>query len=86
MKLVRGAYMEKETESSRKGISYANLKLKAKQQIHHDAAVVYMLDHLDIMVFVDPQIYTYDLMEMMKVQNLLHQMMARICLIIIWDE
>jgi proline dehydrogenase len=74
MKLVRGAYMEKENKrAEEKGYPTPICASKEATDINYDAAVIYMLDHLDIMsVFAGThnEQSTYDLMEMMRKKSI----------------
>tara|TARA_R110002126_G_scaffold150204_3_gene296343 strand:- start:1889 stop:3067 length:1179 start_codon:yes stop_codon:yes gene_type:complete len=74
MKLVRGAYMEKENKrAEEKGYPTPICASKEATDMNYDAAVVYMLDHLDIMaVFAGThnEQSTYDLMEMMHTKSI----------------
>lgn len=70
MKLVRGAYMEKENKrAEEKGYPTPICASKEATDLNYDAAVLYMLDHLDMMaVFAGThnEQSTYDLMKMMQ--------------------
>ena len=70
MKLVRGAYMEKENKrAEEKGYPTPICASKEATDLNYDAAVLYMLDHLDIMAIfagTHNEQSTYDLMKMMK--------------------
>jgi proline dehydrogenase len=70
MKLVRGAYMEKENlRAEEKGYPTPICASKEATDINYDAAVLYMLNHLDIMAIfagTHNEQSTYDLMKMMK--------------------
>lgn len=70
MKLVRGAYMEKENERAiEKGYPSPICASKEASDINYDAAVLYMVEHLDSMsIFAGThnELSTYTLMELMK--------------------
>ena len=70
MKLVRGAYMEKEHKrAEEKGYPTPICASKEATDINYDAAVLYMLEHLDKMsIFAGThnEQSTYDLMKMMQ--------------------
>jgi proline dehydrogenase len=70
MKLVRGAYMEKENlRAEEKGYPTPICATKEATDINYDAAVSYMVEHLDSMsIFAGThnELSTYTLMELMK--------------------
>lgn len=70
MKLVRGAYMEKENvRAEEKGYPSPICATKEASDVNYDAAVQYMVNHLDRMsIFAGThnELSTYMLMEMMK--------------------
>ncbi|WP_426094522.1 proline dehydrogenase family protein [Flavobacterium sp. DSR2-3-3] len=70
MKLVRGAYMEKEiVRANEKGYSSPICASKEDTDENYDAAVRYMIEHLDIMsVFAGThnELSTYTLMELLQ--------------------
>jgi len=70
MKLVRGAYMEKENlRAEEKGYPTPICASKEASDINYDAAVSYMVEHLDTMsIFAGThnELSTYKLMELMK--------------------
>jgi proline dehydrogenase len=70
MKLVRGAYMEKENvRAIEKGYSTPICASKEATDINYDAAVLYMVEHLDKMAIfagTHNELSTYTLMEMMQ--------------------
>ena len=70
MKLVRGAYMEKENvRAEEKGYSSPICATKEASDVNYDAAVRYMMDHLDRMsIFAGThnESSTYTLMELMN--------------------
>ncbi|CAN1538824.1 Proline dehydrogenase domain containing protein [Flavobacteriaceae bacterium] len=70
MKLVRGAYMEKENlRAEEKGYPTPICATKEATDINYDAAVLYMVEHLDTMsIFAGThnEFSTYTLMELMK--------------------
>ena len=70
MKLVRGAYMEKENErAAERGQKSPICESKEATDINYDAAVSYMVDHLDIMaVFAGThnEESSYKLMQLMQ--------------------
>jgi len=70
MKLVRGAYMEKENlRAEEKGYPTPICASKEASDINYDAAVLYMVEHLDKMsIFAGThnELSTYKLMELMK--------------------
>nr|WP_314897934.1 proline dehydrogenase family protein [uncultured Flavobacterium sp.] len=70
MKLVRGAYMEKEiARAEEKGYSSPICASKEATDENYDAAVRYMIDHLDTMsIFAGThnELSTYTLMELMQ--------------------
>jgi proline dehydrogenase len=74
MKLVRGAYMEKENKrAEEKGYPSPICASKDATDVNYDSAVQYMLDHLDIMsIFAGThnEQSTYDLMTMMKEKSI----------------
>jgi proline dehydrogenase len=74
MKLVRGAYMEKENNrAAEKGYPTPICESKQATDINFDNAVVYMLDHLDIMAIfagTHNEESSYKLMELMQDRKL----------------
>lgn len=74
MKLVRGAYMEKENDRAKeKGYPSPICSTKEATDVNYDAAVQYMLQHLDKMsIFAGThnEESTYSLMEMMKAKGI----------------
>jgi proline dehydrogenase len=74
MKLVRGAYMEKENDRAKeKGYPSPICATKEATDINYDAAVQYMLEHLDTMsIFAGThnEESTYSLMEKMKAKGI----------------
>ncbi|AOW10091.1 proline dehydrogenase family protein [Flavobacterium gilvum] len=74
MKLVRGAYMEKENERAiEKGYPTPICSSKEASDINFDAAVEYMTEHLDTMtVFAGThnELSSYKLMELMKAKGI----------------
>ncbi len=74
MKLVRGAYMEKENlRAEEKGYPTPICATKEATDINYDAAVVYMTEHLDKMsVFAGThnELSTYKLMELLKTKTI----------------
>jgi proline dehydrogenase len=74
MKLVRGAYMEKENERAiEKGYPTPICPSKEASDINYDAAVLYMAEHLDTMsIFAGThnEESTYKLMELMKAKGI----------------
>ena len=74
MKLVRGAYMEKENERAiEKGYPTPICPFKEASDINYDAAVAYMAEHLDMMsIFAGThnEESTYKLMEIMKTKGI----------------
>jgi len=74
MKLVRGAYMEKENERAiEKGYPTPICASKEASDINYDAAVLYMAEHLDSMsIFAGThnEESTYKLMELMKTKGI----------------
>lgn len=74
MKLVRGAYMEKENlRAEEKGYPTPICASKEASDINYDAAVLYMAEHLDTMsIFAGThnEESTYKLMELMKAKGI----------------
>jgi len=74
MKLVRGAYMEKENiRAVEKGYPTPICASKEASDINYDAAVLYMVEHLDTMsIFAGThnELSTYKLMELMKTKGI----------------
>ncbi|WP_264564200.1 proline dehydrogenase family protein [Flavobacterium sp. N3904] len=74
MKLVRGAYMEKENERAiEKGYPSPICATKEATDLNYDAAVHYMVEHLDTMsIFAGThnEKSTYTLMELMKAKGI----------------
>jgi proline dehydrogenase len=74
MKLVRGAYMEKENaRAEENGYPTPICASKEATDLNYDTAVQYMLDHLDSMsIFAGThnEKSTYSLMDLMKVRNI----------------
>ncbi|HKO76563.1 MAG TPA: proline dehydrogenase family protein [Flavobacterium sp.] len=74
MKLVRGAYMEKENlRAEEKGYPTPICASKEASDINYDAAVLYMAEHLDTMsIFAGThnEGSTYKLMELMKAKGI----------------
>ncbi|HEU4788907.1 MAG TPA: proline dehydrogenase family protein [Flavobacterium sp.] len=74
MKLVRGAYMEKENlRAEEKGYPTPICASKEASDINYDAAVLYMAEHLDTMsIFAGThnEESTYKLMELMKTKGI----------------
>jgi proline dehydrogenase len=74
MKLVRGAYMEKENlRAEEKGYPTPICASKEASDINYDAAVLYMAEHLDTMsIFAGThnEDSTYKLMELMKAKGI----------------
>jgi proline dehydrogenase len=74
MKLVRGAYMEKENlRAEEKGYPTPICVSKEASDINYDAAVLYMAEHLDTMsIFAGThnEESTYKLMELMKAKGI----------------
>jgi proline dehydrogenase len=74
MKLVRGAYMEKENlRAEQKGYPTPICASKEASDINYDAAVLYMVEHLDTMsIFAGThnELSTYTLMELMKTRGI----------------
>jgi proline dehydrogenase len=68
MKLVRGAYMEKNMLELNKRVSNTNLCIKEATDANYDATVDYMIDHLDGMaIFLGTHNEeSYNLIEHMK--------------------
>lgn len=70
MKLVRGAYMEKENvRAEEKGYKSPICSSKEATDVNYDAAVLYMLEHLDKMAIfagTHNEESTYKLMDLMK--------------------
>jgi proline dehydrogenase len=70
MKLVRGAYMEKEiARAEEKGYPSPICATKEATDENYDAAVLYMIEHLDIMSIyagTHNELSTYTLMELMQ--------------------
>jgi len=70
MKLVRGAYMENENQRAiEKGYPTPICASKEASDINYDAAVQYMVEHLDTMAIfagTHNELSTYKLMELMK--------------------
>jgi proline dehydrogenase len=74
MKLVRGAYMEKENiRAVEKGFPTPICASKEASDLNYDAAVLYMVEHLDTMsIFAGThnEESTYKLMELMKAKGI----------------
>jgi proline dehydrogenase len=74
MKLVRGAYMEKENiRAVEKGYPTPICASKEASDINYDAAVLYMVEHLDKMAIfagTHNELSTYKLMELMKAKGI----------------
>jgi proline dehydrogenase len=74
MKLVRGAYMEKENERAiEKGYTSPICVSKEATDINYDAAVLYMIEHLDKMAIfagTHNELSSYQLMEYMQERGL----------------
>jgi proline dehydrogenase len=74
MKLVRGAYMEKENlRAEEKGYPTPICASKEASDVNYDAAVLYMAEHLDTMsIFAGThnEESTYKLMELMKTKGI----------------
>jgi proline dehydrogenase len=74
MKLVRGAYMEKENiRAVEKGYPTPICASKEASDINYDAAVLYMAEHLDTMAIfagTHNELSTYKLMELMKAKGI----------------
>lgn len=70
MKLVRGAYMEKENErANEKGFPSPICSSKEATDLNYDAAVIYMMDALEKMVIfagTHNELSSYELMELMQ--------------------
>jgi proline dehydrogenase len=70
MKIVRGAYMEKENERAiEKGYPTPICESKVASDINYDAAVLYMVEHLDKMAIfagTHNELSTYNLMSLMQ--------------------
>ncbi|PKB18849.1 proline dehydrogenase family protein [Flavobacterium sp. 5] len=74
MKLVRGAYMEKENlRAEEKGYPTPICSSKEASDLNYDAAVLYMAEHLETMsIFAGThnELSTYKLMELMKTKGI----------------
>ena len=74
MKLVRGAYMEKENvRAVEKGHPTPICASKEASDVNYDAAVLYMVEHLDKMAIfagTHNELSTYKLMELMKTKGI----------------
>ncbi|WP_348797171.1 proline dehydrogenase family protein [Flavobacterium adhaerens] len=74
MKLVRGAYMEKENlRAEEKGYPTPICASKEASDINYDAAVSYMVEHLETMAIfagTHNELSTYKLMELMKAKGI----------------
>lgn len=74
MKLVRGAYMEKENlRAEEKGYKSPICESKEATDINYDTAVKYMMDHIETMAIfagTHNELSTYKLMEMMQERNI----------------
>ncbi|MFY0481581.1 proline dehydrogenase family protein [Flavobacterium sp. PLA-1-15] len=74
MKLVRGAYMEKENKrAEEKGYPSPICESKEATDINYDAAVVYMVEHLEKMAIfagTHNELSSYKLMDLMRVNNI----------------
>ena len=74
MKLVRGAYMEKENlRAEEKGYPTPICASKEASDVNYDAAVLYMVEHLESMsIFAGThnELSTYTLMELMKTKGI----------------
>ncbi|WP_413998308.1 proline dehydrogenase family protein [Flavobacterium sp. W1B] len=70
MKLVRGAYMEKENvRAEEKGYESPICSTKEATDVNYDAAVLYMVEHLDKMAIfagTHNELSTYNLMDLME--------------------
>ncbi|PRZ23462.1 proline dehydrogenase family protein [Flavobacterium granuli] len=70
MKLVRGAYMEKENlKAEEKGLQSPICSTKEATDVNYDAAVLYMVEHLDKMAIfagTHNELSTYYLMDLME--------------------
>ena len=74
MKLVRGAYMEKENlRAEEKGYPTPICANKEATDLNYDAAVLYMIEHLDTMAIfagTHNELSTYALMQLMKTKGI----------------
>lgn len=74
MKLVRGAYMEKENKrAEEKGYRSPICESKEATDINYDAAVSYMVEHLEKMAIfagTHNELSSYKLMDLMRVKNI----------------
>lgn len=74
MKLVRGAYMEKENKrAEEKGYPSPICESKEATDINYDAAVLYMVDHLEKMAIfagTHNELSSYKLMDLMRANNI----------------
>lgn len=74
MKLVRGAYMEKENERAKeKDYPSPICSSKEATDLNYDAAVVYMMDALEKMVIfagTHNELSSYELMELMQIRGI----------------
>lgn len=74
MKLVRGAYMEKEIKrAEEKGYPSPICATKEATDINYDAAVLYMVEHLEKMAIfagTHNELSSYTLMDLMRVNNI----------------
>ena len=74
MKLVRGAYMEKEIKrAEEKGYPSPICATKEATDVNYDEAVLYMVEHLDKMAIfagTHNELSSYKLMDLMRVNNI----------------
>ncbi len=74
MKLVRGAYMEKENKrAEEKGYPTPICASKQATDLNYDAAVVYMIENIDVMAIfagTHNELSSYKLMELQKEKNI----------------
>lgn len=74
MKLVRGAYMEKENKrAEEKGYPSPICESKEATDVNYDAAVVYMVEHLEKMAIfagTHNELSSYKLMDLMRANNI----------------
>lgn len=74
MKLVRGAYMEKENKrAEEKGYPSPICESKEATDVNYDAAVVYMVQHLEKMAIfagTHNELSSYKLMDLMRANNI----------------
>ena len=75
MKLVRGAYMEKENQRAKeKGYPTPICESKEATDLNYDATVVYMMEHLESMAIfagTHNELSSYKLIELMKAKGVL---------------